>query len=501
MASFATPDGPPSVSGCEIPFEGTRVVLDSTKGRCLVNEGKSRKVGEILYIEDALIYSSYLDDVEPDNLCLLEKVYGEKVCGYLDRIYEHLATFPKIECLDTARNLVQIVGVMYLKEQIDPATTAGAAAFGIEVPNLAEKIELLEKLQPGTEESVAACVENITSFKKTFPNVFPNKGSISTETVGRLLAILNNNQVELEDFGGSGLFVGTAIMEHSCDFNCSYTTKDNKLYMTATKDIPVGARLSIDYGNLFFSPTEERQSYLLKSYGFVCDCDMCRGADRKKAYSCPSCYSKGQAGVICLNSPLHAAAQKGSDGTSLAAPCMLCDHTAPSEHVARCLQREQELLDAPPETFEEVLAAGQEGLLHESHHLLFSVSDILARDLSDEAQRQALFVESGGVTGVSMEEVFGPAVVAMRHCCRLMDMVLPLVSMEKVLYYDRLGQLAVCAGRIDLAKQAFGSAHQMSCCASGQRSPLSLKLLALAENTPTTRAELRGHFDDDEMEY
>ena len=52
--------------------------------------------------------------------------------------------------------------------------------------------------------------------------------------------MLNNNQVSWRT-GGSGLFVGTAIIEHSCDFNCSYTTKNNKLYMTATKDIPAGA--------------------------------------------------------------------------------------------------------------------------------------------------------------------------------------------------------------------------------------------------------------------
>ena len=61
--------------------------------------------------------------------------------------------------------------------------------------------------------------------------------------------------MELEDYGGSGLFVGTAILEHSCDFNCSYTTSDNKLFLTATRAIRPGARLSIDYGNYFYDPT------------------------------------------------------------------------------------------------------------------------------------------------------------------------------------------------------------------------------------------------------
>ena len=66
----------------------------STHERALFNERwQGSQCGEILYVEDALIYSSYLDDVEPDKLDLLQKVYGVKTCGYLDKIYEHLATF------------------------------------------------------------------------------------------------------------------------------------------------------------------------------------------------------------------------------------------------------------------------------------------------------------------------------------------------------------------------------------------------------------------------
>ena len=109
-----------------------------------------------------------------------------------------------------------------------------------------------------------------------------------------------------------------------------------------------------------------------------------------------------------------------------------------------------------------------------------------------------------------MEDVFGPALQVMTHCCRLLDQTLPLVSPEKVIYYDRLGQLAVCAGHIDTAKQAFGSAYQMSCCACGKDAPGSRQLLELAERTPTTRTALMSHYggavmmeeddDDDDME-
>ena len=103
------------------PFEGTRVVHDEAKGRCLETT-KARNMGEILYVEEALLYSSYLDGIEPDKADLLQRVYGAKVYGYMDKIYDLLATLPKIECLDTARNLIQIVALWYLKDQVDLAT-------------------------------------------------------------------------------------------------------------------------------------------------------------------------------------------------------------------------------------------------------------------------------------------------------------------------------------------------------------------------------------------
>ena len=52
----------------------------------------------------------------------------------------------------------------------------------------------------------------------------------------------------------------------------------------------------------------------------------------------------------------------------------------------------------------------------------------------------------------------------------------------------------MCAGNRKVAKQAFGSAYQMSCWANGKDSPTSKQLLLLAENTPETRSELMKHY-------
>ena len=107
-----------------------------------------------------------------------------------------------------------------------------------------QKLSLLQDLTPGVY--LDECIEDVKTFRDSYPKTLPL--SLSNEDCARCLGLLNTNQVELEDFGGSGLFVGTAILEHSCDFNCSYTTSQNLLFLTATRTIRPGARLSIDYG-------------------------------------------------------------------------------------------------------------------------------------------------------------------------------------------------------------------------------------------------------------
>jgi hypothetical protein len=55
---------------------------------------------------------------------------------------------------------------------------------------------------------------------------------------GRLLGVLNNNQMELESLGGSGLFPATAVVEHSCAPTCSFTTAGARLYLACVRPCP-----------------------------------------------------------------------------------------------------------------------------------------------------------------------------------------------------------------------------------------------------------------------
>ena len=577
------------------PFLGVRVVNDPVKGRCLENL-VSRQPGDLLYVEEALVFSSFVEYEEgaPDgveahvNGGLLLRAFGEDILAELHDIHDELSNLPRVECLDTARNFLQLVALMHLRETLHNESQA----------IWARSLSLLCRLSPGVY--MDELLGTIRTFRHAYPRVLPIGMSDSDAAI--CLGILNTNQVELEDFGGSGLFVGTAIMEHSCAFNCSYTTHGSTLYMAATRAIAPGERLCIDYGNYFYSPTLVRKLSLFESYGFVCTCAMCDGAredeegasresglecingvDRKRAFWCMQCKQQGQVGVVCPIGPTtdglrtalrtsaaHADARSsikkntkkskkggkskskkspakvcnvdeeeneeeetdlnaiGMDVAALAealeqvalswAPCSTCGIVPSPVYTRRCLSREEYYRQNPPETYQEIVEAGTEadGYLHESHHLLFQALDTVSHELTNQARRCMDFgllslddktgdgkvvskkgkkIENAkGTREQRQHALFEPALTAMQHSVRLLDQVLPLVHQEKVVFYDRLGQLAVCAGRTDLARTAFNSAYQLSMRASGLNVPQTQQLLVLAERTPLTREELMKHY-------
>jgi len=390
--------------------------------------------------------------------------------------------------------------------------------------------------------------------------------------------------------------------------------------MAATTTIAPGDRLSIDYGNNFYSPTLVRKLTLFESYGFLCACRLCDGAtstdgagagagagadetigvDRKRAFWCVPCKQKGQQGIVCPMGPtsvglratlqdpsgLRAVVQsvkKGNNNNSNSskggngkkggksksksnkksplksssvmatdedegdeqeeaeeavreqekplnlvgvdterladalervpltwAGCSTCGTVPTANYIKKCISREEHYRQNPPETYEEVLEAGIEsnGCLHESHHLLFQALDVISHDMTNQARRLSVLEEGdkkpikgkgkskgGGVAAEKRQHaLFDPALAAIQHCVRLLDQVLPLVHQEKVVFYDRLGQLAVCAGQTELARGVFSAAHQLSELASGASAPQTQQLLALAERPPQTREELMSHY-------
>ncbi|RHY98370.1 hypothetical protein DYB35_004571 [Aphanomyces astaci] len=110
-----------------------------------------------------------------------------------------------------------------------------------------------------------ACVDTAQKLLQKFPAVFTQ---VTVPVLSKIIGILNTNSHELEAVvgGGTGLFLSACLMEHNCFANCSFTTKNNTLWVTAVRPIQVNEPLSIDYGNLFYRPLHERQQHLQQGY-------------------------------------------------------------------------------------------------------------------------------------------------------------------------------------------------------------------------------------------
>lgn len=480
-------------------FSEFQIVDDPEKGRCLITL-KDRQCGDTLYIEKALLFSSCIEDVEMDNLSIISKVYGTLVMNELPDILEELASLDKIGCLDTARNLLQFVAYRYTVNY-----NAQDCVDGMNKDSL-DKMHLAEQLFTGSEESLTECIRDIKTFQKMYPKVFNgSKGGniegMDTHYIASILAKLNNNQLELEEYDGSGLFVYTALCEHSCAPNASYSTNDDVLYMTAIQDIPANSRICIDYINGYYAPTNERLDILWSSYGFQCTCERCQGSDRVRAMACQQCKTEQQSlhGFHCVMSSSSDNADRNQDGQSMkVTACVLCAHEATPSEIVIFKQKEDSVVDDPPESYEQVMELIAEGILHESHHRIFQILEIFANEYISDAKRQAVFVERDAISETSYNEqissIYSTAIAVMSHCCRLLDMVLPYIHPEKVIYADKLAQLHVCSGQIDAASAAYTSAYQVSLKANGQHSAISKALLSLSSNTPTTRKELLNHY-------
>jgi len=468
--------------GPSVPIE---VVNDPVKGRCLVARA-AFAVGDTLFTERAFVYGKDDDDVDGDGLPpkvvqLLAQVYSSTVLKDMDEILDELIHLDSVQSMDTARNFLQLVAITELRRR----GRLDGTHYG------ATDLQLLDRL---TGHDVASCVDDVRQFRASLPSVLPK--ALDDETCGRLLAILNTNQLELEMLGGAGLFLRTAICEHSCDPNCSFWTDGIILSMVAIRDINPGDPLSIDYLNLFYRSIPERIESLSASYGFTCVCSMCTGVDRCRAFVCSACKQ----GLVFPVGPCDG---DGNGGSFTA--CSVCRAPTTAAHRDRCLEREAALLDelARPETVEqmEALLAREADVVHNTHHLFFWLWNDLAMALTSDCNRQgsssaSTNTRSGKGKGLA-DNIYLPALDAMRRTVALLENMLPTVHHEKIIFFDRQGQLEVSAGLISQARESFRKSYIASKAACGEFASCTAKLKALVDNTPRTVAELRAHYARD----
>lgn len=260
--------------------------------------------------------------------------------------------------------------------------------------------------------------------------------------------------------------------------------------MTAIRDIVPGERISIDYGNNFYHPTADRVNSLEESYGFVCACPMCLGPDQKRSFICNNCFIGTVFPIgTCLN------IKNDSSFTS----CQSCDRITSLSYRQTCIAKEEQYKNDTPQTMEQIRhICCVEKILHESHYLIFFASDDLAMLLASRARSEGSIAATTGKTSgdnmIQSRQYYREALTAMGETVRLLEMMLPPVHHEKIMYYDRLGQLAVAAGELDFANINFRKAYEMSCLACGECTPCTLQIKKLISNPPQNLAELVAHY-------
>lgn len=433
---------------------GTSIIYDEAKGRCLV-ASRAYAPGEVIIAESALVYASYKtrepDIISEDMSARIVGAYrgtNQKVLTQIPSIVKALVKLKKCQSRDTARCLLQLI-----------ALTAVAASETDAI--MRAKLEMLSQLSAA---NATDCNRDIRAFRKKHPKWLPSE--LSDAHIASLLGILNTNQIELEDYGGSGLFVFAAIIEHNCRPNCSFTTSGHTIFVTATTAIQSGERLSLDYTNNFYHPTAERIAALQKTYGFQCNCESCVGPDIRRAFCCTVCPD----GLVCPSSY-----DPSTEQLSLPWICLSCQQPASPERCFQLVEYENRFIDSEFESLDQVFAARAEGVMHPSHYALFWAIEGLTSQ----------YAETGQIT---------KALSGMREVVGMLNTFLPGYHHEKVLYLDKLGQLAVSAGDIAFANEAFRQAYEMSVIACGSDVPLTIMLRTLYENTPHSVEALKMHY-------
>mmetsp|Transcript_26232 Transcript_26232/g.38874 ORF Transcript_26232/g.38874 Transcript_26232/m.38874 type:complete len:502 (+) Transcript_26232:84-1589(+) len=490
-----------------------KIVTDVSKGRCLESTA-SFSVGDVIFEEDAILFGSADDDndlVERNVYDFLSE-YNPQQGISLDDICNFafdLSKMDRVESLDSVRCFLQaVVYVLRFSKLSDDVNTPSS---------LKVQLELLNQLQPSSQ---AHFEKVVTKVRKKHKKVIPS--SISNSLAGRLLGVVCNNQMELDQYGGSAVFPTCAITEHSCTPNCSFSTRsptdsNHRVIITAVKDIVPGDRLSIDYGNNFYHSRRVRVTHLRNVYGFECSCPLCAIppsvplVDHFRVFTCLSCGT-GKACIVYSQGTDSPVAVDGEEDEEVMISCVCqdCGWTADEDQTATFIALEEDLCDNQPENWPEyqvwlrsVTSTGLVGCtMHGHHYMRFWLEDDMGMCATEEAEM---------LEGQNAVEFYDRAVDIFSELVMKMDSNpgVPEVHSEKVIYRDRIGQLLIAAADacnvmgdgdkrenyLKRAQELFTEAFQISVLCAGILAPNTQQLKVLAESTPSTVSELRAHYN------
>ena len=180
-----------------------------------------------------------------------------KIAGSIGDVEAALSALDCIEEVDRARTVLKCLWMF----QASPTSRA-------------RLLQTFEALTVANRDKIRGSIEHLPT-DPLLRKILPEDCTLDILTM--IIGGLNTNCHTLEDLGGSGLFENSCICQHSCVANCNFSTNGILLTLTATKEIAAGESLTLDYGENFFKPVSFRREFLLKSYGFVCDCPACNG--------------------------------------------------------------------------------------------------------------------------------------------------------------------------------------------------------------------------------
>lgn len=320
-----------------------------------------------------------------------------------------------------------------------------------------------------TAANLARCRASVEKVHDLHPDLLP--ADMSIEEAARILAVLNTNSHQLEELDGSGLFLMACLVQHNCNPNCSFTTHGDHLWLTAIKPIALGDRLSIDYGNNYYSPVLERVSDLRATYEFECKCASCTSMpDKARCFKCPKVNCEGKVCPIGLG-----------DGYWV---CLDCQHRCTPQQIERFKSQEAEFgvaLEqrgvAGLDELDELLA--EVDVVHPHHFMVFWI-------LSDLAK-----ICAGNISACKE----GHAETVLMRVIEALNHTVPTYHHEKVVFLDSLAQTRVVAENIAGAREAWQAAYEMSVKVSGVNTLPTLAIRNLVTDTPCSIQEMVARYN------
>mmetsp|Transcript_7503 Transcript_7503/g.11220 ORF Transcript_7503/g.11220 Transcript_7503/m.11220 type:complete len:461 (+) Transcript_7503:212-1594(+) len=435
---------------------GFKIENTPEKGRVCLSKRRF-EIGSVIFTEKAYVCAS--DDENCCMLCMephnksnpphhckeMRQELGltmDHQLNYLEVACKLIKDIPGFHTLDRARAFIKIILQISRKSEEFP-------------------IDCL------SQANLPRCVEAVEKTKKICPLLIPS--NVDSILAAKVLAALNTNSHELEELGGSGLFLLACTMEHNCSPNCNFTTHGDTIWLTAIKSISEGEPLSIDYGNNFYRPALERRKDLEETYEFECNCMACTVLpDLPRAFKCPS--------PVCLGGRVSPVGL-GNDVSKFS--CLKCKQICSENNVEVMLSEEKLLMDhldveegifIHPTEVEQCLNKFES--IHSFHHAVFwaleGAAQVYATDpqCSEEAEKY-------------LEYVIGAV-----------EEILPIIHHEKVIYFDMMAQVKVLKGDIEGAKFWYDKAYQASKSVSGADTVPTLVLSELSHKPPNSVEEL-----------